>query len=116
MSQSVLSRIHSFNRSITERTDGGDPSFPSTGSEWSRKMFMCATVARSKLATVTFIYNGSGGLSSLIIEKSFRNSTSDRKRPPLWAVEDTNMTVLHLNPLWGVVHDNYENQTGIKTV
>jgi hypothetical protein len=77
---------------------------------------MCATSARARIGETQFTYNGSGDLSTLGLDIVFRNSTSENRPPPLWGVETTNFNISNIDPLWGIIHDDFEGSPGIQTI
>jgi len=98
------------------RTDGGDPSVLEPYARYGENMYMCATTARARIATVSFNYNGTGGLKGLVLDKMYKNSSQDGKQPPLWAIEYGGMKIGDINPLWGLVGDEYLNSPGLQTI
>jgi len=98
------------------RTDGGDPNVLEPYARYGENMYMCATTARARIATVSFSYNGTGGLKGLVLDKIYKNSSQDSQQPPLWAIEYQGMNITDINPLWGLVGDKYLNSTGLQTI
>jgi len=76
---------------------------------------MCASAARARLAAVTFTYNGTGGLQNLHVETSYPKYFG-KEETTLWAVEDTQMKIAQIDPLWGVIGENYEHLAGLSTI
>jgi hypothetical protein len=77
---------------------------------------MCATTARARVAEVTFSYNGTGGLKGLALDKTYRNSSLEGIPPPVWAIEYDGLNISDINPLWGIVGDQYIDSPGLQTI
>ena len=103
-------------RTAPNRTDGGDPEVLSSYATWSQHMYMCATAANAKVAITAFTYNGTGGLANLRLDKQYRNYSESAELPPVWAVEDLKMNVSDINPIWGIVDDEYLDSPGLQTL
>ena len=98
------------------RTDGGDPNILEPYARYGENMYLCATTARARIATVSFSYNGTSGLKELVLDKTYKNSSQDGQQPPLWAIEYNGMNISDINPLWGLVGDQYLNSPGLQTI
>jgi len=112
----IRRRVSSYASSAPVRTDGGDPDVLEPYARYGQSMYMCATTARARIATVSFSYNGTGGLKSLVLEKTYRNSSQEGKQPPLWAVENSGMNISDINPLWGIVGEEYISSPALQTI
>jgi hypothetical protein len=77
---------------------------------------MCATSARARIGETQFTYNGSGCVSTLGLDIVFRNSALENRPPPLWGVEATNLNISNIEPLWGIIHDDFEGSPGLQTL
>lgn len=92
-----------------ERTDGGDARLPGDNSTWGQSLYACSSVARARIQTVRFSFNGSSDLSQLSI------SRQDNSTPVLWAVEKSDLTISDLQPFWGRVAESYADDASIAT-
>jgi hypothetical protein len=85
-----------------------------SGSKWTQDIYTCATGIEASVKEVTFSFNGSSSLDNLgliVEDKIYGNDSS----MPLWAVENPGVQVAYINPLWGLVSDEYENNTSLFT-
>ncbi len=66
-------------------------------------MYTCASASRATIKTVTFLYNGTGGLADLhvvnITEKLYPNASS----MPIWGVEDSGLPYKRITPFWSLL-------------
>lgn len=101
------------------RVDGGPPGIFDNGSRWSSPLHACAATVRASIKTVSFAYNppadarGLEGLSVTTIEP--KRYASDRDYP-LWGFEESGRTFNDLNPIWGLISDEYENHENVSSV
>ena len=85
-----------------------------------RPIYSCASTTKATIKTVRFRYNSTrneresmNGLEVLnIIDKVY---TSDNDRP-LWGVEDINMSVFLVNPLWGIIDPSRKDSVTLSSV
>src|SRR5271155_4000601 len=85
------------------RHDGSASLIFDPGSSWTIPMYSCISATKALVKTVSFRFNGSDDLSGLTVtsltDKVYPNDTSK----PLWGVEDTQMALADVKPLWGLV-------------
>ena len=83
------------------------------GENYTQSIYSCASASKALIKTVTFSYNGTGGLSGLQIldvkEKEYPNPSLK----PLWGVEDSGLTYEDIAPLWGLLDPSYENKPNV---
>lgn len=104
---------------VPQRQDPGSPLIFDTGSQWSQKLFTCATVVKATVKTVSFNYNGTDGLlSNLAITDIQDKVYPDEASMPLWGVENTGNGYLtqDLNLIWGLVSQTYANDANVSIV
>jgi hypothetical protein len=65
---------------------------------------------------VSFTYNGTGGLGAFQMEKTYRLFDQPGETPPIWAVENTDLSLFDISPIWGLVDDEYLNFTGVQVL
>ncbi|KAF2174731.1 hypothetical protein K469DRAFT_647989 [Zopfia rhizophila CBS 207.26] len=98
------------------RQDGTDSQMSEPGSAWTIPMYSCVSAAMASVKTVSFRFNGSDGLSGLtvtnLVEKNYPNEDSK----PLWAVENTGMSLSDVNPLWGLVKPESQGGLNLSTI
>jgi hypothetical protein len=95
-----------------QRQDGTQSlvSEPEPGSSWTIPMYSCVSAAKASIKTVSFRFNGSDDLSSLIVTNIVEKNYPNEDSKPLWAVENTGMYLRDVNLLWGLVKP--ESQAG----
>ena len=86
------------------------------GSNWSIPMYTCATATKALIKTVTFQFNGSDDLSGLKVTQISDKVYPDGSFMPLWAVENTNLSMGDVAPLWGLVTPDIASQMNISSV
>ena len=79
-------------------------------------MYSCISATKASVKTVSFRFNGSDDLSGLTVtsltDKVYPNDTSK----PLWGVEDTQMALVDVNPLWGLVATHSHSSVNLSTL
>jgi len=104
---------------VPQRQDSGSSLIFEAGSQWSQKIFSCATAVKATVKTVSFNYNGTDGLlSNLAVTNVQDKIYPDEASMPLWGVENTGggYTNFQLNLIWGLVSPTYENNANVSTV
>jgi hypothetical protein len=98
------------------RHDGSASLIFDPGSSWTIPMYSCISATKALVKTVSFRFNGSDDLSGLTVtsltDKVYPNDTSK----PLWGVEDTQMALADVNPLWGLVAPHSHGSVNISTL
>jgi hypothetical protein len=90
---------------------------PDTDTIQRKTIFICATGMRASIKNVSFRYNGTDTqLSNLQVERVSDKLYPDEKSKPLWAVETSFPFRMTFDPLWGIVHDRFENAPGLSTM
>lgn len=87
-----------------------------TGDMYSQPIYSCVTAAKASLKTVSFRYNGTGGLSGLNITALKQKAYSRPEDVPLWGVEDTGLDYVDILPLWGLVDREFEGNPNVSTL
>jgi len=106
-------------RGVPQRTDSGSQLEFDIGSNWSQKIFACATGIKASIKTVTFSYNRTDGqFESLAVVDAQPKTYPNQASMPLWGVEDTGGHFFNndLNLIWGLVSDVYEKALNVSTV
>ncbi|PGH10001.1 hypothetical protein GX51_00267 [Blastomyces parvus] len=86
------------------------------GSSWTVPLYSCASGARAVIKTVDFRFNGTDGLNSLVID-SIRDKTYAKDADkPLWGVEHSESRLNEVEPLWGLVSDEYKGRDDISVI
>ncbi|KAI4162433.1 MAG: hypothetical protein LQ342_003999 [Letrouitia transgressa] len=101
---------------VPQRTDGVDALVYEPGKNWTQNLYICASGIQASVKTVGFSVNGSSSLTDLQIISLEEKRYLDNQSIPLWAVEKSNFTISEVNPLWGMVHNRYENLEGLSTL
>ncbi|XP_014561460.1 hypothetical protein COCVIDRAFT_22421 [Bipolaris victoriae FI3] len=86
------------------------------GDAWTQRVYTCASASRATIKTVTFLYNGNGGLSDLrvinVTEKTYPNTSS----MPIWGVEDSGITYRDIKPFWGLLSPKFAERSNISSI
>ncbi|MBE3047858.1 hypothetical protein IMZ48_36185 [Candidatus Bathyarchaeota archaeon] len=101
------------------RVDGGPPSVFDNGSKWSSALHACAATVRTSIKTVGFAYNASSnarGLIGLSVTRIVPKHYASDKDHPLWGFEESGHTFNFLNPIWGLISEEYESQKNVSSV
>ncbi|KAG0637132.1 hypothetical protein HOY80DRAFT_1085548 [Tuber brumale] len=100
-----------------KRTDGGDPRrMHDIGSNWTMPIYTCATAIKASVKVVTFTMNGTHELENLLVGKVVPKNYSAISEMPVWAVENTGMTIRDIEPFWGIVDPKYKNDPHLRTI
>ncbi|CUS07682.1 unnamed protein product [Tuber aestivum] len=100
-----------------KRVDGGDSSRThDIGSRWSIPIYTCATAVKASVKVVTLTTNGTHALENLRVDKVVPKSYSSTSVMPVWAVEDTGMTINDVEPFWGIVDPKYKDAPHLWTI
>lgn len=79
-------------------------------------MYSCISATKALVKTVSFRFNGSDDLSGLTVtsltDKVYTNDSSK----PLWGVEDTQMALADVKPLWGLVASHSHGSVNLSTL
>jgi hypothetical protein len=98
------------------RQDGGASLIFSPGSNWTTPIYSCISVTKALIKTVSFRFNGSGDLSGLTVtsltDKVYPNVASK----PLWGVENTELALIDVRPLWGLVSSQNQGNVSLSTL
>lgn len=98
------------------RQDGSASLIFSPGSNWTTPMYSCISVTKALIKTVSFRFNGSGDLSGLTVtsltDKVYPNVASK----PLWGVENTELALADVKPLWGLVASKNQGNVSLSTL
>ncbi len=81
--------------------------------------YTCASSVKAMIKTVEFTFNGTSGLSNLMVSSITDKNYTNMEEEPLWGVENVdplkNLNISDINLLWGLISDNFENDTEIST-
>lgn len=99
-----------------QRQDGVESLIFEPYKDWTQNLYVCATGIQASIKTVGFSINGSSSLSNLQIVSLDDKHYPDNRSKPLWAVEETNLNISQIDPLWGLVDDRYETAEGLATL
>ena len=98
------------------RLDGSASLLFDPGSAWTLPMYSCMSVVKASIKTVAFQFNSTNDLSGLTVLSIDDKVYSDEASKPLWAVENSNMTLKEGNPLWGIVTPEAATKLNLSTV
>lgn len=99
---------------VASRPDGGSRLDP--GTNWNAPIYSCATAIKAYIMDVSFLYNGTKGLASLEATQMELRTYTSNATTPLWAVEDTGMSINDVAPFWGLVDDKFEHSPHMWTL
>ena len=88
---------------VARRSDGQNLLSSEPGSRWSVSLYSCASAVKASIKTVDFLFNGTSGLKGLKVVGT-RDKVYDRSTlEPTWAVENLELPLEAVQPLWGLV-------------
>jgi hypothetical protein len=86
------------------------------GSNWTQKLYTCASSVKASIKTVTFTTNGTEALDGLVVQdvqdKDYQNETL-----PLWGIEKADeytYKIEDINLFWGLVNETYVNSSRVQ--
>ncbi|KAF3038671.1 hypothetical protein E8E12_007331 [Didymella heteroderae] len=98
------------------RQDGSASLLFEPSSAWTLPMYSCMSVVKASIKTVSFLLNGTDGLSGITIQSIEEKKYLNEESRPLWAVENSDMPLAHGNPLWGIVAPEVAARLNVSTV
>jgi hypothetical protein len=98
------------------RKDGSASLLFDPGSAWTLPMYSCMSTVKASIKTVTFRFNNTDDLSGLSVIAVQEKTYPDEMSKPLWAVEQSNMSLQDGNPLWGLVTEESAKQVNVSTL
>lgn len=98
----------------TVRSDGASDRLD-PGSTWRAPLHSCTTALKAHIMDVSFRINGTNSLTNLQVTSMKPRVYSSHVSLPLWAVENTGMTMGDVAPFWAVVDDKYESSPHLWT-
>jgi hypothetical protein len=97
------------------RTDGGDNNINEAYSSWEQPLYSCASTVRAKIQTLTVSFNSSTANASLTLP-DLTLTRQDTNRSLLWGVEATGLLIGGVDPYWGPVAEQYQNDSSLYTI
>ncbi|KAG2186747.1 hypothetical protein INT44_002973 [Umbelopsis vinacea] len=97
------------------RTDGGDPRIDEAFSSWQQPVYACASTVRAKLQTLTIAFNSSAASGSFDLS-DLTLTRQDSSTSLTWGVEKTGLPIAGVDPYWGPVADQYQNDPSLFTL
>lgn len=98
------------------RQDNGISLLFEPGSNWTIPLYSCVSTAKATIKTVYFRFNGSEDLSGVAVTDIQDKVYADDAHKPLWGVEQTNLTLSDVSPLWGLISSSYNGNISLSTV
>ncbi|KAK6535729.1 hypothetical protein TWF694_002178 [Orbilia ellipsospora] len=98
------------------RQDGSASVIFDPGSLWTIPLYSCISVTKATIKTVSFLFNGSDDLSALTVTDLADKVYLNDELKPLWGVENTELTLNGVSPLWGLIAPDMEKKLNISTV
>lgn len=100
------------------KTGGSDTPLVEPGSIWKRPVYMCASATKATFKTVRFTFNqtGTSGLERLAVSTVADKQYEELSDMPLWGIETPNMTLVHMDPFWGLVDPSVRNAVNLSTI
>ena len=86
------------------------------GSNWTIPIYSCISVAKGLIKTVSFRFNGSTDLSGLTVTSLSDKIYPNESSKPLWAVEQTELDLADVRPLWGLVSSENQGNVSLSTL
>ncbi|KAF4895441.1 hypothetical protein CGCF415_v011940 [Colletotrichum fructicola] len=104
-------------RGAPQRVDGGNKlAMYENHSKWSSPLHSCAAAVRAIIKTVSFTVNGTTGLDSLQVTSIEPKNYSSPDDYPLWAAENSGLTMDGISSIWGIISPEYVSRPNISTV
>jgi hypothetical protein len=103
---------------VAKRKDGVDSLIFEPGTWWSQPIYTCASANKALIKTVQFKYNTTlgEGLKGLQVVDIANKVYSNNSEKPLWGVENPQMTLSDISPLWGLISSDLEHSVNLSTV
>ncbi|KAF3402651.1 hypothetical protein DPV78_004825 [Talaromyces pinophilus] len=97
-------------------SDNGIPLLFDLGSNWTVPIYSSISSSKGIIKTVSFRFNGSDDFSGLTVTEIEDKVYADDDHKPLWSVEQTNLTLNDVSPLWGLVTNSGQGNISLSTV
>ncbi|KAH8553473.1 hypothetical protein BGW37DRAFT_485866 [Umbelopsis sp. PMI_123] len=97
------------------RTDGGDDRIDEAFSSWQQPIYSCASTVRTKLQTLTIAFNSST-TNGTFDTSDLSLTRQDSNTNVTWGVEKTGLPISGVDPYWGPVDDQYQNDSSLFTL
>ncbi|KAH8700398.1 hypothetical protein BGW36DRAFT_292361 [Talaromyces proteolyticus] len=98
------------------RRDNGTPLLFDPGSNWTIPVYSCISTAKAIIKTVSFQFNGSDDLSGLTVTDIRDKVYTDNASKPLWGVEQTNLNLSDVSPIWGLISSPNQGNVSLSTL
>ena len=100
------------------RKDGTESLIFEPESWWTQPLYSCASTTKAVIKTVRFKYNSTSqyDLKDLHVLNMTDKVYEKENDKPLWGVENPNMTLASVTPLWGLISPEHENAVNLSTV
>jgi hypothetical protein len=100
------------------RMDGSESLIFEPETWWTQPLYSCASATKAVIKTVRFKYNvtSQNDLKDIkILNVTYKVYRNDDEKP-LWGVENADMTLRSMVPLWGLISPEHENAVNLSTV
>jgi hypothetical protein len=98
----------------------GEGRFRSSLGWWKFPIYSCVSTTKATIKTVRFRFNATNNnpepMKDLEVLDIADKVYSSRNEMPLWGVEDANMSIVDVTPLWGLIDPSRENSLNLSTV
>ncbi len=90
------------------------------GTIWEHPIYSCASTTKASIKIVRFRFNSTNNdpkpMKDLKVLNIADKVYSNRNEMPLWGVEDANMRIDNVDPLWGLLDPSWKNSVNLSVV
>jgi hypothetical protein len=110
---------------VGQPVDSSGKAIPRTGLQleesrqfgrWSHPLYLCTTALKASIQTTRFRLNGTSALRNLEVLKVSPKVYKSEKDVPIWAMEKSSMQMGQVNPIWGLVSEEYADSEHLETI
>jgi hypothetical protein len=93
---------------------------PQLGTMWEYPIYSCASTTKASIKNVRFRFNSTNNdaepMKDLEVLDIVDKVYSNRNEMPLWGVEDANMRIDDVDPLWGLIDPSWKTSVNLSIV
>lgn len=102
------------NDNLLPANDGAPKIAPLT--HWRQNLYSCAATLKASVKTVHFRMEGVPSIPHLQILEVKPKAYKSKSAQPIWAIENTKLTINDVDPFWGIISPSYETSPYLQTV
>jgi len=105
----------------TAQPMGGEKTLvPQPNTKWTQPIYTCASTTKATIKTVRFRYNSTNHdpepMNRFEVVSIVDKHYSGQDDMPLWGVEEANMSIIDVDPLWGIIDPAEAAHVNLSTV